>query len=243
MDNMWYSLLIGIVLAIALMAYFILSRKLKTPTVTTEILIEKYNKRLKKLDAFFKKNKIDLSTAEYESKIEKAETNLEKVQSNLQVISNIEKNNELIEEIFIAKNKQEVEEKVKLFQKNCVLYEFAGELQPNIDVQNLFDMIGYAKTKLDFEKQRYFGSQTFHKIEENLVFVTNSSALIIDEKNVFASNLEKFELNIEKNAKKSENNAQIYDIFLKFGQKEVNVRLSVPQKENQKLLNKMMKKK
>ena len=241
MYNIWYSLIIGVVLAVALFAYFILSRKLKTPTVTTEILVEKYNKRLNKLALFMKKNKIMLTVDEYRSKIERSEIDLDKVKHNLASISNIEKNNELIEEVFLAKNKQEVEEKMQLFQKNCTLFEFAGELEPDQQVVDLFEMIGYSKTKLDFEKQRYFGSQNFYNIQNKLIFVTNSSALIVDEKNVFKSNLIKFELKIKKNAKKTEKNHPIYDICFKFGENETSVKLSVPQKENQSLLNKLIK--
>ncbi len=238
---MWYSMLIGVCLAIALMAYFLLSRKIKMPTVNTEILVKKYNNRLVKLEKFLKKNKIEGQVGQFFSQIEKKDISQNAVKENIETIKKIEDNNELIEEIFLAQNKKEVQEKFSKLQEGCVLFEFAGELEPSDD-EILFDMIGFSKTKLDFEQQRYFGSQYFYKIQEKIVFVMNSCALVVEPKNIFESKIVNFDVNVQKNKEKSTKNEPIYEIVFKFEAEESKTLLSVPQKENQKILNKYIKK-
>lgn len=238
---MWYSFLIAICICLALLAYFAISRKLKTPTITTEILYTKYNKRLEKLKRFLAKNKISFNESVVSCQIEKSEISLEKIQENVETIKKIEKNNDIIEEVFIASSKDEVMAKLSTLEKDCKIHEFAGEIAFDSEVELLFGILGYTKTKLDFEKQRYFGSQFFYKIESNCVFVNNSLALILDEKNVFDCKFVKFDKKIELISRKTKANPPIYNIKLMFGEKIVETKLSVPQDEVKKVLDKMIK--
>lgn len=228
-------------MVVALVVYFVLSRKFRTPTITTEILVTKYNSKLKKLERFFNKNKIELTTAGFESQIEKSELNLENLEKNVKTIHIIEQNSEVIEEIYLSNTADEVKEKFSKLKKPGKLCEFQDELKWNEDVNNVFQMLGYNSTKLDFEQQRYFGSQNFYKIEDKLVFVSNFSALILNSKNVFDAEFSEFQIITEKLTKKTEKSGPKYKIILQAKGLSLSPELIVTQKEGQKVLEKFKK--
>ncbi len=234
------SIIIAVLMIVCLVIYFIYSRKLKTPTVTTEVLIKKYNGKVNKLSRFLRKNKIDYDLTPFASKIVKADLTWTRLQSNITAIKTIEFNNELIEELFLANTKQELMDKIKQLKGGLEICEFAAELDPNKKASQILEILGYEKSKLDFEMQRYFGSQTFYKKENKLYFLCNSSALVVSPKNVFECEILDFEIKInkktEKSVKKEEKTTPIYEINLVLGGKENKQDLLVPQKEIEKIL-------
>ncbi len=239
---MTFSIIICVLLVVSLAVYFIFSRRLRTPTVTTEILIKKYNARLNKLARFLSKNKIEFSLQQFFSSIEKSELDWNKMSANVKTIKNIEQNNELIEEILIESSKNAAIAKLNELKKGCTLFEFAGELSVDAAASQVFDILGKEKSKLDFEMQRYFGSQDFYKFENKLVFVQDNLALKVDPKNIFACEIVKFEIKTTLKSKKSGENAPIYTIFLTLGAKNELIDLSVPQENVQKILKRFQQK-
>ena len=239
---MYFSIVISVLLVVSLVIYFVMSRKLRTPTVTTEVLVKKYNSRLSKLDRFLRRNKIEFNLQPYLSSVQKQQLTWENIVLNLKAIKAIEKNNELIEEIFIASSKDEAREKLKTFNSNCTLFEFAGELEADEKLTQVFEIIGYEKTKLDFEMQRYFGSQAFYKLDDSLIFVKNDKALQVNPKNVFDSQIEAFSLKTQLKTKKTKENPPIYTILMKIGEREKQIDLSVPQENVEKILKKFEQK-
>ena len=225
----------------ALVIYFILSKKYRTPTITTEVLVNRYNSKLNKLERFLKKNGIDFSVEDFKSKIEKQELSIENLKENIKSIAKIEKNTEIIEDIYISNSVAEAKEKLSRMEKGCCLCEFQAELEWDKEVYDVFQMMGFNTTKLDFEQQRYFGSQTFCKIEDKLIFVHNSLALVINPKNIFEANFSEFNLITEKIAKKGEKTDPKYSIIVKAKGIDYSTELIVPQKQGRKLLDKFKK--
>ncbi len=237
---MVFSIIIAVLLVAALVLYFVMSRKLKTPTVVTELLTTKYNKRLDKLSLFLKKNQIQKDVAGFKSTVEKVDISWEAVQQNLQAIANIENNAKLTEEILVATKKQEVEEKLKNFVAPCKICEFAGELQQKNNRAQIFDVLGLNKSKLDFEQQRYFGSQFFYKVGDEFVFFHEGQALIVDPTNIFASRIVVYDVSVSELDKVE--GGKIFEATINMGQQQFKQKVLATQKETIKYLQNYNKK-
>ncbi len=133
------------------------------PTVATEIMTSKYNKRLNKLERFCKSNKLQFDKAKYLGQTIESELTNENLISNIQTIQNIAFNFEEIEEVLIASKKEEAQNKINSLKQIAPLKIFAGELKWDETVVGLFDTFNADQTKLNFEFQKYLGSQNFIK--------------------------------------------------------------------------------
>lgn len=224
---MAYLIIIAALLVLSLIAYFILSRKLRTPTVFTEIITKKYVARLKKVETFLKKNKIEADLP-YPI-IESQELNWQAVENNLLAFKRLQKNVETIESVLACGTKDQVLQLISEFE-TVKIAEFKDELVED-KIVDIFKIMGYEESKLDFELQRYFGSQNFIKIENKMVFINNSLALVISPKNVFESEILNFKLIIKKINKNN------YKITYFLGKKEYSTELEVPQPHIRKILN------
>lgn len=216
---MWYSIVISVLLVICLVLYFVFSRKLKMPTVATEIMTSKYNKKLNKLERFCKSNKLQFDKAKYLGKTVESELTNENLISNIQTIQNIAFNFEEIEDVFISSKKEEAQNKINSLKQIAPLKIFAGELKWDKTVVGLFDTFNADQTKLNFEFQKYLGSQNFIKNgEQKLFFLSEDKLLIVDERNIFESKIVDCNLEVRQ-IENSENSdtAKVFNLKLSSG--------------------------
>ena len=224
-------------MAVCLIIYFVWVKKIKTPTVVTEILLVKYNKKLKKIKQITAKNNIVFEVEKYFSKIANQELNFDNIEENIKTIKKIKNNYEVFKDLKNIKNKNEYSQKLKNLEKNCLLYEFKDEIKLLDDNNKYFEIFCFNKSKLNFELQRYFGSQDFF-VFENKYFLLNSNKIyLIDGNNIFNSDVDQYNINIKKCAKTIDNKL-VYKIIIKINNILIEKEVVVPQKKLQKLLNK-----
>lgn len=189
------------------------------PTVATEIMTSKYNKRLGKLERFCKSNKLQFDKTKYLGQTVECELTDENVIGNIQTIQNIAFNFEGIEDVFISSKKEEAQNKIDSLKQIAPLKTFAGELKCDEAIVGLFDTFNADPTKLNFEFQKYLGSQNFIKNgEQRLFFLSDDKLLIVDERNIFESKIVDYNLEVKK-VEKSENSdsAKVFNLKLSSG--------------------------
>ena len=216
---MWFSIVISVLLVICLVLYFVFSRKLKIPTVATEIMTSKYNKKLNKLERFCKSNKLQFDKTKYLGQTVESELNDENLIGNIQTIQSIAFNFEEIEDVFISSKKEEAQNKINSLKQIAPLKIFAGELKYDETIAGLFDTFNAEQTKLNFEFQKYLGSQNFIKNDEQrLFFLSENKLLIVDERNIFESKVVDYNLEV-KQVENSENSdtAKVFNLKLLSG--------------------------
>lgn len=234
---MIFSIVILVLLVVCLIIYFVYSSKLKTPTVITELLITKYNKQIEKLKRFLEKNQIKFDCEKFYSDTSKKEVSWEGIRHNIETIKSIENNVNIVKSVFEAKTKAQAEELLQKMLAPCELYEFAGECEQNAEYVKLMEVLGFSKSKLDFEQQRYFGSQFFYIVKDMLVCFYGNEVLLINPKDVFASKICDCKVKIQKKEKAKNE----YAISLQIGEEDVKTDLQVPQKDVRAFLEKFGK--
>lgn len=216
---MWFSIVISVLLVICLVLYFVFSRKLKMPTVATEIMTSKYNKKLNKLERFCKSNKLQFDKTKYLGLTVGSELTDENLIGNIQTIQNIAFNFEEIEDVFISSKKEEAQNKINGLKQIAPLKIFAGELKCDDTIVGLFDTFNAEQTKLNFEFQKYLGSQNFIKNgEQRLFFLSENKLLIVDERNIFESKVVGYNIEV-KQVENGENSdtAKVFNLKLSSG--------------------------
>lgn len=211
---MWYSIVISVLLVLCLVLYFILSRKLKMPTVATEIMTTKYNKKIFKLERFCKINKLDIDKEKLISKTEQCELTKKSLLDNVITIQNIAKNFEDIEEIYISKNKDEAQNKINNLKTLAPLKIFADELKIDKSIYDIFETFNVGLTKLNFEFQQYLGSQNCVNIGvKQLIFVSSNEIVVVDGNNIFECNSGTYSIEIFKSEAKDKLTDNAHDYF------------------------------
>lgn len=223
---MWYSIVISVLLVLCLILYFVLSRKLRMPTVATEIMITKYNKRINKLDRFCKVNKLQLEKERLCSKVVDDELNVENLLANVQTIQTIAQNFEGIEDVYVSTGKNEAHEKIAALKSVAPLKIFANELEIDRDICGLFDTFNVDFSKLNFEFQKYFGSQQYVDLGyQKCCFLNSDTMILVDEKNIFEVKTGKFKLEITNDKEESNENvgksSDVYKLKLCFNNTEI----------------------
>lgn len=189
------------------------------PTVATEIMTSKYNKRLGKLERFCKSNKLQFDKTKYLGQTVESELTNENLISNIQTIQNIAFNFEGIEDVFISSKKEEAQNKINNLKQIAPLKIFAGELKCDEAIVGLFDTFNAEQTKLNFEYQKYLGSQNYIKNgEQRLFFLSENKLLIVDERNIFESKIVDCNLEVRQ-IENSENSdtAKVFNLKLSSG--------------------------
>ena len=227
---MIFSVIIAVLLVAALILYFVLNNKIKTPTIATEILINKYNKKIDKVNLLLKGNKVEINISKYKSFIEKSEINYDNIECNIETIDRIQKNYNVLNLALADKSKDQIEQTLKKLDAPCKIYQFAEELKTSEEMNKIFDMLGYKKTKLNFELQRYFGSQYFYEINDLLVCCINKKLLSINRDNIFGNKSAEYKLIIKENEEKE--SGKVFDVSLLTDCEILHTKVFVPQKEN-----------
>lgn len=215
---MWYSITISVLLIVCLILYFVFSKKLKMPTVATEIMISKYNKKICKLEKFCKLNKLDFDKTKVSSSLIEDKLNVENLLSNTETIKAIASNYEDIEDIYVSSEKMEAQEKINKLKNIAPIKIFADELKCDPGVRDVFETFNVSFTKLDFEVQKYFGSQNCVNIgNEKLIFLENEQIVVVNDKNIFECKSGNGKIEILKKVKSgglpSEENIFVLKIF------------------------------
>lgn len=216
---MWYSIVISVLLVVCLVIYFVFSRKLKMPTVATEIMTSKYNKRLGKLERFCKSNKLQFDKTKYLGQTVESELTNENLITNVQTIQSIAFNFEEIEDVFISSKKEEAQNKIDSLKQIAPLKIFADELKCDEAIVDLFDTFNAERTKLNFEFQKYLGSQNYIKNgEQRLFFLLENKLLIVDERNIFESKIVDYNLEVKQIEKSGNSDSvKIFNLKLSSG--------------------------
>ena len=245
---MWYGIIIFGLMVICLILYFVFEKKLKTPTVVSELLIKNYNTRLSKLSKKLKKLNIEFSFDQYKSFVKPKVLTEENLKHNITVVEKIKINYEVLNQIKQTKNVEQLKNELKKLKKDCEIYEFKDELKFNNKNNKYLEIFNVKKEKLNFENQKFFGSQTGFIINEKYIFLGNFSAYVIDQKNIFCSYFSDFIIKIIKNSKKIDKNIEnyyknglIYSFFIKLKNDEFEAKAVVNQKDLKKLLDAKIK--
>ena len=245
---MWYGIIIFGLMVICLILYFVFEKKLKTPTVVSELLIKNYNTKLLKLSKKLKKLNIEFSFDQYKSFVKPKVLTEENLKHNITVVEKIKINYEVLNQIKQTKNVEQLKNELKKLKKDCEIYEFKEELKFNNKNNKYLEIFNVKKEKLNFENQKFFGSQTGFIINEKYIFLGNSLAYVIDQKNIFCSYFSDFIIKIIKNSKKIDKNIEnyyknglIYSFFIKLKNDEFEAKAVVNQKDLKKLLDAKIK--
>lgn len=245
---MWYGIIIFGLMVICLILYFVFEKKLKTPTVVSEWLIKNYNTKLSKLSKKLKKLNIEFSFDQYKSFVKPKVLTEENLKHNITVVEKIKINYEVLNQIKQTKNVEQLKNELKKLKKDCEIYEFKDELKFNNKNNKYLEIFNVKKEKLNFENQKFFGSQTGFIINEKYIFLGNSLAYVIDQKNIFCSYFSDFIIEIIKNSKKIDKNNEnyykeelIYSFFIKLKNDEFESKAVVNQKSLKKLLDAKIK--
>ena len=236
---MYYSIIIFVLMIVCLVIYFVFNQKIKMPTRLTEFVIDKYNKKLKKIAAISKKNEINFDEKIYQSKIESEKLTLDNLEKNIKTLKKIKKNTDLIKNALALTNKDEFEKALGELAAGCELFEFKDELKTSEEDNKLFEVFDFKKSKLDFEMQKYFGSQDFFVHDEKYFFFDKNKAYVIDTKNVFKSDVLQYNLEISESKEKTEEKVPIFE--LKILELNLSKKIQVPQKNIQNYLRKKIK--
>lgn len=245
---MWYGIIIFGLMVICLILYFVFEKKLKTPTVVSELLIKNYNTKLSKLSKKLKKLNIEFSFDQYKSFVKPKVLTEENLKHNITVVEKIKTNYEVLNQIKQTKNVEQLKNELKKLKKDCEIYEFKDELKFNNKNNKYLEIFNVKKEKLNFENQKFFGSQTGFIINEKYIFLGNSLAYVIDQKNIFCSYFSDFIIKIIKNSEKIDKNNEnyyknglIYSFFIKLKNDEFEAKAIVNQKSLKKLLDAKIK--
>ena len=236
---MVFSLIILLLMIVFLILYFILNKKIKMPTRVTELLINNYNKKVKKILKFTKKNEIDFDASKYYSKLIDAQLTFNNLKININKLKNIEKNNKLINEMLNSKTKKEFLSFAKELSEDCEFYQFKDELKIKNEEEKILYIFGLKKTKLDFEMQKYFGSQYFFFHDDKYFFLYNLMAYIIDEKNIFESKIIPYKLIIKEDNDKNKEKSDVFELIIQ--ELNIDIKIQVPQNDVKKYLKKTIK--
>lgn len=226
-------------MVVCLIIYFVFSKKIKMPTRLTEFVVDKYNKKLKKIAEISKKNEINFDEKIYQSKIEPEKLTLDNIEKNIKTLKKIKKNTDLIKNALALTNKDEFEKALGELAAGCELFEFKDELKMSEEDNKLFEVFDFKKSKLDFEMQKYFGSQDFFVHDEKYFFFDKNKAYVIDTKNVFKSDVLQYNLEISESKEKTEEKVPIFE--LKISELNLSKKIQVPQKNMQNYLRKKIK--
>lgn len=223
---MWYSILIAGLLVVCLVIYFILSKKLKMPTVATEIMTTKYNKKIARLERFCKANSLKFDSEKYLTKIADSELTGEKLIENIETIKNIASNFEEIEDIYVSSKKEEAQDKISRLKILAPLKIFAGELDGNNEISDIFETFNVGFTKLNFEFQKYLGSQQFVATgQQKMLFLNENQVVVVNENNIFETKLCECKIEIlcetSKNSQDSSGGGDIFTLKVKVGMTEL----------------------
>ena len=224
---------------VCLIIYFVFSKKIKMPTRLTEFVVDKYNKKLKKLAAISKKNEINFDEKAYQSKIEPEKLTLENLEKNIETLKKIKKNTDLIKNALALTKKNEFEKALRELATDCTLFEFKDEFKLSEEDNKLLEVFDFKKSKLDFEMQKYFGSQDFFVYDEKYFFFNKNKAYFIDIKDVFKSDVLQYNLEIAESKEKTEEKVPIFE--LKIAELNLSKKIQVPQKNMQNYLRKKIK--
>lgn len=239
---MWYSIVISVLLVACLVLYFVLSRKLKMPTVATEIMTTKYNKKISKLERFCKVNGLRLEKDKLCSKLENDKLTAENLIANIKSIQAISQNFEGIEDVYVSADKKEAQDKIDGLKSVAPIKIFADELEINKSIYDLFETFNIGFTKLDFEFQKYFGSQNCINLDDRkLIFLPDNQLVVVNSKNIFECKHGNYELTVSKRGKDKKNKSaeDIYALKLLFGGEELlNKEVLVESKNVKKYLEK-----
>ena len=224
---------------VCLIIYFVFSKKIKMPTRLTEFVVDKYNKKLKKLAAISKKNEINFDEKAYQSKIEPEKLTLENLEKNIETLKKIKKNTDLIKNALALTKKNEFEKALSELATDCTLFEFKDEFKLSEEDNKLLEVFDFKISKLDFEMQKYFGSQDFFVNDEKYFFFDKNKAYLIDIKDVFKSDVLQYNLEIAESKEKTEEKVPIFE--LKIAELNLSKKIQVPQKNMQNYLRKKIK--
>lgn len=209
---MWYSIVISVLLVFCLILYFVLSKKLRMPTVATEVMITKYNKRIGKLERFCKVNKLQLEKERLCSKVVDDELNVENLLANVQAIQSIAQNFEGIEDVYVSADKNEAQKRIAALKSIAPLKIFASELESDKEIRGIFETFNIDFSKLNFEFQKYFGSQQYVNLgDQKCCFLNNDIMVLVDEKNIFEAKAGEFKLEIVND--NDENAGELSDVY------------------------------
>ena len=236
---MYYSIIIFVLMIVCLIIYFVFSKKIKMPTRLTEFVVDKYNKKLKKLAAISKKNEINFDEKVYQSKIEPEKLTLNNLEKNIETLKKIKKNTDLIKNALTLTKKNEFEKALSELATDCTLFEFKDEFKLSEEDNKLLEVFDFKKSKLDFEMQKYFGSQDFFMYDEKYFFFDKNKAYVIDIKDVFKSDVLQYNLEIAESKEKTEEKVPIFE--LKIAELNLSKKIQVPQKNMQNYLRKKIK--
>lgn len=236
---MYFGLIILSLMVVCLAVYFIYNKKLKFPTRLTEILIYSYNKKIKKVLAFCKKNQLPFNATQYSSSLENATLTFENIELNIKMLKKIEENKILLEKMLNSKTKEEFFNYENKLNKNCKFYQFKDEINIKNQDEKILYIFGVEKTKLDFEMQKYFGSQYFFKYNQKYFILNNSLAYVVDEKNIFDSKVVPYNLIIKECETKNEENKDVFELIIE--EIQLDIKVLAPQKEVKKYLKSIIK--
>lgn len=238
--SMWLSIVIAVLLAVCLVLYFVFSRKLKMPTVATEIMTTKYNKKIGKLERFCKVNKLQLEKERLCSKVVDDELNIENLIANVQTIQSIAQNFETIEDVYMSADKKEAQERINALKSVAPIKIFANELEIDREIHDVFETFNIEFSKLDFEFQKYFGSQQCVCLgERRLIFLPDNQLVVVNSKNIFECENGEYDLAVEKHSKNDKSGEEIFALKLLFKCTElVNKEVLVENKNVKKYLEK-----
>ncbi len=236
---MYFGLIVMSLMVVCLAVYFIYNKKLKFPTRLTEFLITGYNKKIKKVHAFCKKNQLNFNSAQYLSFLEDGMLNFENLEANIKTIKKIEENKNILEKMINSKTKEEFFDCANKLNKNCKFYQFKDEINIKNQDGKILYIFGVEKTKLDFEMQKYFGSQYFFKYNQKYFILNNSLAYVVDEKNIFDSKVVPYNLIIKECETKNEENKDVFELIIE--EIQLDIKVLAPQKEVKKYLKSIIK--
>lgn len=223
---MWYSITISVLLVLCLVLYFVFSKKLKMPTVATEIMTTKYNNKLTKLERFCKINKLKFDKQKYLSSTIDSNLTCEKLIKNVEVIANIFSNYESIEDIFASSSKNEAQTKINRLFSIAPLKIFADELKTEKNIYDMFATFNINFSKLNFEFQKYFGSQQYVDLgTQKVTFLDDERMIAVDETNIFETKTGNYRLEVSnknnESNEKSSDSMEIYCLKLYFNGSEL----------------------
>lgn len=220
---MWFSITISVLLVLCLVLYFVFSRKLKVPTIATEIMTTKYNKKIKKLERFCKSNRLTFDKTKYISTLTNGDLTEENLILNVKTIQNIASNFEDIEGIYFSNSKIEAQTKIDNLKQIAPLKIFADELTGDKKVFDVFETFNIGKTKLDFEFQKYFGSQLCVNLgDKKAIILSDDKLVVVDDKNIFDCKYGEYKIEISnEDSKNLQSKSKIFKLKLIFENTEL----------------------
>ena len=138
-----------------------------------------------------------------------------------------------------SKTKEEFFNYENKLNKNCKFYQFKDEINIKNQDEKILYIFGVEKTKLDFEMQKYFGSQYFFKYNKKYFILHNSRAYIIGEQNIFDSMVIPYNLIIKECKTENKENKNVFELMIE--ELQLNIKVIAPQKDVKKYLKSRIK--